>query len=439
MMKSKTREIYKDNFADYLLCLALDVGEGMLKNGGEVGRVEDTIERICRAYGAQHVEVFTIVSMITAAVRMPDGSYSSQLRRVKQTGNDLGMLESLNALSREICRTTPELDLVDQRIREMKRSRQYPVWLSLLASAAGAAAFCLFFGGDFLDALVTFGIGALIYCITNFSSKRVSAMARTVVSSFVASLISALLSLAIPTLGVDYIIIGAIMLLVPGLMFGTAMRDLFCGDLLAGTLKILQTFLQTVMIGFGYMLSYSIVGDALISAVESESVYLVAIRFVTAAITSVAFALVFRTNKRHLWAVLFAGIITFAVYFWVCTLTNDSLFWAAFLSSAVAAIFSEVNARVRKAPSLVVLMPAVISIVPGGYLYRAVRDFVKGEPSGGLSNLGSAGAISMGLAGGIVAATIVFGITHDVLKKIKKTKKASAVNENKENKEYCLK
>ena len=71
-MKTKTREIYKDNFADYLLCLALDVGEGMLKNGGEVGRVEDTIERICRAYGAQHVEVFTIVSMITAAVRMPD-------------------------------------------------------------------------------------------------------------------------------------------------------------------------------------------------------------------------------------------------------------------------------------------------------------------------------------------------------------------------------
>ena len=435
-MKTKTREIYKDNFADYLLCLALDVGEGMLKNGGEVGRVEDTIERICRAYGAQHVEVFTIVSMITAAVRMPDGSYSSQLRRVKQTGNDLGMLESLNALSREICKTTPELDIVDERIRTMKRLRQYPVWLSLLASAAGAAAFCLFFGGDMLDALVTFGIGALIYCITNFSSKRISSMARTVISSFVASLIAALLSMAIPTLGVDYIIIGAIMLLVPGLMFATAMRDLFCGDLIAGTLKILQALLQTLMIGFGYMLSYSILGNILISAVESDSVYLVAVQFITAAITSVAFALVFRTNKRHLMAVVFAGTITFAVYFVVCLLTNDSLFWAAFISSGAAAIFSEVNARVRKAPSLVVLIPAVISIVPGGYLYRAVRDFVKGEPSGGLTNLGSAGAIALGLAGGIVAATIIFGIAHDVIKKIKKAKKE---NTNSQSKEFCLK
>ena len=92
-MENKVREIYKDDFTEYLLCLALDVGEGMLKNGAEVARVEDTIERICQAYGAVHVEVFTIISMINAAVRMPDGSYSSQLRRVKQTSTNLDKLE----------------------------------------------------------------------------------------------------------------------------------------------------------------------------------------------------------------------------------------------------------------------------------------------------------------------------------------------------------
>ena len=111
-------EIYKKDFAEYLLCLALDVGEGMLKNGGDVNRVEDTIERICRAYGAEHVEVFTIISVINAAVRMPDGSYSSQLRRVKSTSNNLGKLESLNALSREICQKRPSLDEFDARLTE---------------------------------------------------------------------------------------------------------------------------------------------------------------------------------------------------------------------------------------------------------------------------------------------------------------------------------
>ena len=434
-MEVKTREIYKDDFAEYLLCLALDVGEGMLKNGGEVGRVEDTIERICRAYGAQHVEVFTIVSMITAAVRMPDGSYSSQLRRVKQTGNDLGMLESLNAISREICRTTPELDEVDRRLQEIKSRRPYPVWLSLLASAVGASAFCLFFGGDILDALITFVIGAIIYCVINFSSARLSAMARTVISSFIASAMAAVLSMMIPTLGVDYIIIGAIMLLVPGLMFATAMRDLFCGDLIAGTLKILQTLLQVLMIGFGYMLAYELFIDSTASSVVADAKEVFIVQLITAAITSVAFALVFKTGKRHLVAIGIAGTFTFAVYFGIAQL-SDSYFLAAFISSAVAAVFSEVNARLRKAPALVVLMPAVISIVPGGYLYRAARDFIQGKMSSGVEELSHAAAIALGLASGIVVAAIIFGMTHDMVKKIKNKKKA---NKTSQNDELCAK
>ena len=126
MEEQSTRQIYKSDFADYLLCLALDVGEGMLKNGGDVNRVEDTIERICRAYGAEHVEVFTIISVINAAIRMPDGSYSSQLRRVKSTANNLGRLERLNALSREICREKPELEEFENKLHRLKtRSEEH--------------------------------------------------------------------------------------------------------------------------------------------------------------------------------------------------------------------------------------------------------------------------------------------------------------------------
>ena len=61
------------SYADKVLCVALDVGENLLHCGGEINRVENTIERICRAYGAKHVEVFTITSVIVAEVRMSDG------------------------------------------------------------------------------------------------------------------------------------------------------------------------------------------------------------------------------------------------------------------------------------------------------------------------------------------------------------------------------
>ena len=96
-------EIYKENFTEHLLRLTLDVGEGMLRCGAEISRIEDTIERICYAYGAAHVEVFSIISFINVTLRMPDGSYSSQMRRIRTTGTNLSLLEGYNALSRRIC------------------------------------------------------------------------------------------------------------------------------------------------------------------------------------------------------------------------------------------------------------------------------------------------------------------------------------------------
>ena len=52
-----------------LLECALDVGEQMLICGAEISRVEDTVERICYAYGASRVDVFTITSCINATVK----------------------------------------------------------------------------------------------------------------------------------------------------------------------------------------------------------------------------------------------------------------------------------------------------------------------------------------------------------------------------------
>lgn len=430
-MEKITREIYKDDFTEYLLCLALDVGEGMLKNGGEVGRVEDTIERICRAYGAQHVEVFTIVSMINAAIRMPDGSYSLQLRRVKQTGNNLGMLEKLNALSREICATTPSLEVFEEKLRSIKKIPVYPVSLHILASALGAGAFCMFFGGGVIDSIITFFIGIIICLINNYRSKRINSMAKTVICSFIATTASVVFSMMISSVGVDYIIIGAIMLLVPGLLFATAVRDLFCGDLIAGTLKILQAFLQILMIGFGYMLSYAMLGDLLINATIDSSAGGIVVQLITAALTSVAFAVVFKTDKRHLVSVAICGTLTFAAYYFILLLT-DSLFWASFLSSVFAAFYSEVNARVRKAPAIVVLMPAVISIVPGGYFYRSVRDLIKGSIFTSLAEFGAAGEIALGLAGGIVVASIIFGVVYDGVKGFKKQNNVNKSAQDKE-------
>jgi uncharacterized membrane protein YjjP (DUF1212 family) len=264
VLSEKVKEIYKENFAEYLLCLALDVGEGMLKNGGEVARVEDTIERICYAYGAAHVEVFSIISYIDAAIRMEDGSYSSQLRRVKQTGTDLSTLERLNALSRDICIHKPPLEEFDDKLHKLRQTKVYPKWITLPASAVATSAFALFFGGSLKDALVAGVIGLIMAVADTYSGDKINQMAKILISAFIAAILSAVAVRIGLGANEGVIMIGAIMLLVPGLAFGTALRDLLCGDLLAGMLKTLQAILASLMIAFGYLLAGAILGGVMI-------------------------------------------------------------------------------------------------------------------------------------------------------------------------------
>ena len=209
------------------------------------------------------------------------------------------------------------------------------------------------------------------------------------------------------------------MLLVPGIMFGTAMRDLLCGDLIAGTLKTLQSLIQTLMIGFGYMLSYAILGDRIVSKMDSTDKDIFLLQLAISFITSITFAIVFKINKRHLLSAGVCGLITYAAYFGIESITA-SAFWAAFISSAVMALFAETTARTSKIPTIIMLMPGIVPIMPGGYLYRTARDFVCGASQSALANLQIAGEVALGMAGGVVALSILYGMVSDFIRSKRK-------------------
>ena len=424
-MNDQASDSHINDFAEYLLCLALDVGEGMLKNGGDVNRVEDTIERICRAYGAAHVEVFTIISVINAAVRMPDGSYSSQLRRVKQTSNNLGKLERLNALSRDICRDKPELSEFDRRLHELKKNPEYSRGTILAISGIAAGTFTLLFGGGIKDALVSLLIGAIISAIDMRFSKKLNIMARVLLSTFMATIMS---GIAVKYFGIasshDTIMSGVIMLLVPGMAFGTAMRDLFYGDLLAGALKTLQASLTSLMIAFGYVLAMNIFQNDISSMESGWGAWTILKDFVTAFIASVAFAIIFRVNKKHLMYAGIGSIITFAIYYVFAEpnliFEKPNLFLAAILSAIFTAIYSEASARIHKAPTLVFLITGVIPTVPGRYLYLTMRYLVEQNWEKALFYFKDTMMIALGIAAGLVGIAIFWGMVSDVIKEYTK-------------------
>lgn len=239
--------------AGTILAIALDVGAETLRVGGEIHRVEDTVTRICRAYGAETIEVFAITSLITAEVRMPDGSYATRNRRVPTTYNHLARLEALNALSRTICKQPISADEVAARLDAIRRYRPVPEWLCYVGGMLATGGFAVFFGGTLWDGLAAAAIAFLLTLFARLRPLQINSMVKSLISSFAAGILSVLCV----TIGfgdnVDKIIIGTIMLEIPGLSFGNALRDLLCGDTLAGTMRFIQAILQALMVALGYM------------------------------------------------------------------------------------------------------------------------------------------------------------------------------------------
>ena len=89
---------------DQILHGLLDMGQMLLLCGAEINRVEDTMTRLGRAYGAKKVDIFAITSDIVLTILFEDGVELTQTRRIRKSSSfDFVKLEQLNALSRKIC------------------------------------------------------------------------------------------------------------------------------------------------------------------------------------------------------------------------------------------------------------------------------------------------------------------------------------------------
>jgi len=248
---------------EQLLTCALDIGEQMLVSGAEIGRVEDSIRHICSAYGCGRTDVFTITSSIVVSIEDADRKFYTQTRRITATRTDLTRLDKLNALSRRICDAKPGYDRVQEQLQAICSGKSYPLWLEALASALIAGSFAVFFGGSWMDGLVSAALGfSLRYITWLLQQARLNQIFTNVVASFLLCFSAICLTRAGVGHDVNMIIIGGIMLLIPGIALTNSLRDMISGDIMSGMLRFFDAVLVAAAIAAGFILAASILGGA---------------------------------------------------------------------------------------------------------------------------------------------------------------------------------
>lgn len=239
-----------------LMDILLDFGESMMFAGGEIGRIEDSLGRLGAVYGAVKTNVFVITSSIELTLTFHDGTSITRTRRITSGGNtDFEKLRQLNALSRRCAADRLPVQELHRRVNEIT-AHSMSSFKFYLGGAVAAGSFSLFFGGSFADALLS----ALFSLLISLMQDKLARLCPNkifflFVSSFIAGSGICLTARLIPGLQIDKIIIGDIMLLVPGIAITNAVRDTIIGDTISGITKLADSLVWATALAAGFMVA----------------------------------------------------------------------------------------------------------------------------------------------------------------------------------------
>ena len=235
-----------------IIHIACEAGKIILENGGETYRAEETMTRICSSYTINNSESYVTPTLVMISATNNYGQTISLIRRVKNRTIDLHKITLVNDLSRTIKINGITLEKIEDELKNIKEMKRYNNSMNILASCLAAGFFTLVFGGNYLDFIISFIIGAIIKVVIIFLSHLNSGdfFINTVGGAISAS-IALISSYFFINVHVNTILIGSIMLLVPGITIVNAIRDTISGDLISGMSRTLEAFIVAVAIAIG--------------------------------------------------------------------------------------------------------------------------------------------------------------------------------------------
>lgn len=390
-----------------LLDLTTELAYQLAMAGAETFRVEESAVRILRAYDID-AEVFAIPNCLHISIEPVPGSPLTRMRRIGEHGNDLDAVELFTNLSRRLCAERPEPAIARKWLDDAIASRRtYSFIPYLIGHFLGAFGFSFLFGGNAVDALFAGLCGILVGIINRYLEKvDANQFFRILIASFSMAFPAYALGITGIVNNADAVITGALMLLVPGLLFTNALRDIIHGDTNSGINRIVQVVLIALAIALGtagaWALSNGIWGS--VPAVPSIS-HSIWIQAVASLLGCLGFSILF--NIHGIGGLLCAagGMATWLIFLLCRYLFGNELI-AYFFSTVFAAVYSEIMARIRKYPAISYLVVSIFPLIPGASVYYTMNYAVRGQ----MDAFAQQGLNTAAIAG-IMAAAILLGST----------------------------
>lgn len=234
-----------------LMNLSLFTGALLIQNGAESYRAEDTIERICKSVSnISNVSAYALPSAIFISMEF-EGETLSNFRKITISDTNLYKIDAVNSFSREFVSKDLSIKEAYDILFQIDGTEENPLKIYISGGIASSF-FSVLFGGSIKDFFASFIIGIFISVVLEkLSYFKLPFFINNIICAFITSVLAIIFAYFGLGSNIDNIIIGVIMLLVPGVAITNSVRDIMSGEFITGAITMIKAFFIALAIAFG--------------------------------------------------------------------------------------------------------------------------------------------------------------------------------------------
>ena len=415
------------------LDLLLRTGQILMESSADTSRVKRNMERTAAYLGLPKENLHMNIDYYMLQVNVSDEYHSfSKMQRCDKHVINMLAIQEVSKLSWRAIQKDYSLDKYEEELEKIANGKHYyKDWIIAIGAGLACGGFCIQFGCDwtaFFYASIAAILGNRLRMFLNHSGSNL--YANFAIAAFVSTILAWLSSfLSTPTVQAAlpeflrpilftetpwHPLLACALYIVPGVPLINAVNDLLDNHINTGLVRAMNTLLIVIAMSFGIMLAIkcgSFDGFAKdLPTIPHHSFYVYA---VAAAISAMGFATIYNIPYRLMPWIAVGGII--------CVCTRNFVFLdpstgnaglglgivvGSLCGSALISIINIKAVHILHTPHQCITIPAVIPIVPGVLMYRALYGFmgmqgVVGEVTH---------AMSFAINGSLVLVCIALGV-----------------------------
>ncbi len=242
-----------------LMEIALKAGEILLRSGAEIYRVEDTVRWICKSFDSA-CESFVLPTGIFVSLKDNTGLVPvTSVKRISQRTVDLHRIDRVNRFSRKLHQKPLSYREAMEELKDIEEEKPHSFPARWMIAGIASFVFTMLFQGSFYEGLASFFIGLVIFYARELLSRTgLFQFFELFVSGLLAGTLAVLSVLLFPEFHLFRIIIGSIMIFLPGVAITNSIRDALYGDIVASISRLGEALFTAAALGAGVGIAVSL-------------------------------------------------------------------------------------------------------------------------------------------------------------------------------------